>query len=79
MSKKKTNEEFLEELKQINPNIEPLEEYSGANTIISFKCLKCNHIWKTTPSAIINTNNGCPNCARRPKITTEIFKNRLKK
>lgn len=79
MSKKKTDEEFRKELKQINPNIEPLEEYKGANTIISFKCLKCNHIWKTTPSAIINTNNGCPNCARRPKITNEIFKNRLKK
>ena len=53
MSKKKTNKEFLLELSKVNPNIEPLEEYKGANTEIKCRCTKCNHIWETIPDRIV--------------------------
>ena len=80
VSKKKTNEEFLEELHNINPSIEPLEEYKGANTEITFKCNTCGHIFKTTPGRILHTKYGCPKCAieartnDRTKTSVEFIK-----
>ena len=62
---KKTNEQFLKELKEVNPNINPLEEYNGANTKIKVECKKCRHKWDTTPSNLVNGKYGCPNCAGR--------------
>ena len=62
-SVKKTNEQFLKELKEVNDNIEPLEEYNGANGKIKVKCLKCNHTWISTPDRLLNKKYGCPKCA----------------
>ena len=60
---RKTNDKFVEDLKEVNPNIKPLEEYDGANEEIKVKCLKCNHIWKTTPDRLVRRKIGCPKCA----------------
>lgn len=59
---KKTHKEFLNELKQTHPNIEVLEEYKGALKKIKFKCKIDKYIWETTPSSLLNNNNGCPKC-----------------
>ena len=61
----KTNEDFIKELHEINPNIEPLEEYKGALTGISCKCKICgygeNGEWKPQPSNLLG-GMGCQNC-----------------
>lgn len=62
-NQRKTNEQFLKELKAINQAVEPLEEYVNNRTKIKVKCLKCNHIWEPTPDRLINKKRGCPICA----------------
>lgn len=69
-----TQEEFLAKIK--NSNILPLEDYIDSKTKIRFRCLKCNYEWPTTPEVLFS-GHGCPNCAGRPKITTESFKKRM--
>jgi predicted nucleic acid-binding Zn-ribbon protein len=60
--KRKSHEIYVNEVKNINSNIEVLEEYKGARTPISHKCLICNHIYKPQPSNVLG-NQGCPKCA----------------
>ena len=79
----KTNKQFLEELKQTNLNIKPIEEYKGTDTKIKFKCLDCGNIWETTPYSILRAKYGCPKCAcklnrENVKYTDEEFKDILK-
>ena len=74
----KTNEQFLKELTHINPNVIPLENYSGADNKILCRCKICNHIWETTGSRLINKKRGCPNCAGTTKKTNEEFIKQLK-
>ena len=57
-----TNEEFLFQLKDINPNIIPLEEYINNKTKIKCKCLIHNYIWDTTPNKLLTRRTGCPKC-----------------
>ena len=71
-----SQEKFLEKLHTQNPNIIPLEKYIDSKTKIKFKCLKCQYEWETIPG-ILFSGSGCPNCAGRPKITTESFKKRM--
>ena len=61
--KRRNNEEFLSELKAVNPNIVTLEIYKNSSTKILFKCLICNHEWKTIPYSVLH-GHGCPICGR---------------
>lgn len=74
--KRKTNEEFIEELKNINKNIVPLEEYITGHTSISFECKKCGLKWKARPYSIL-AGHGCPKCAGKYKMTHDEFISRL--
>lgn len=58
---RKSHEQYLKELNEINPNIIPLEIYSGANTHILHKCLIDETEWNTTPSHTLQ-GYGCPIC-----------------
>lgn len=58
--RKKTNEEFIEELKHKRPNITALEEYVSALNPIKFKCNECNYEWSTTPANVLY-HTECPN------------------
>lgn len=49
MSRRKTHEEFLEELNNINPNIEILEKYKGSNIKLLCKCKIDKYEWYATP------------------------------
>ena len=62
--KTKTHEEFVEEVKNKNPNIEVVGKYTGVKTKIEFKCLVCDNMWLTTPDSILNSNSGCPMCTQ---------------
>lgn len=62
--RKKTHEEFIEEMTIKNPNIEILSEYINNKTKIKCKCSK-GHIWEARPNDLINKGQGCPKCKKR--------------
>ena len=64
-SLRKTHEEFIKELAEINPNIEILGGYINTMTKILCKCKIDNHIWESIPSDLLNSYYGCPKCANR--------------
>lgn len=70
---KKTHEEFLNELFNINPNIEVLEKYQNINTKILCRCKIDGYEWKVTPNNLISNKCGCPKCAGNLKKTHDDF------
>ncbi len=78
------NLQFKIKLKEINPNIEPLEEYKGSSIPILVNNKKCKHpAWKATPSGLYS-GHGCPICAheivaRKLTHSHNQFLNELKK
>ena len=64
MPKRKTNEEFISEMKNINPNIEILSEYINNKTKVKCRCLIDNCIWFAIPRHLLECH-GCPNCKRK--------------
>ena len=60
----KSNEKFIEELTEINPDIYPLEKYQKTHTPILVKCIVCGNQWKAAPANILR-GRGCPVCSRK--------------
>lgn len=58
---KKTTEEFKQEIKDVNDNIEILGEYKGALTKIKVRCKIDEYEWETMPNSLLN-GYGCPKC-----------------
>ena len=56
----KTNAEFLQELKDKNIDVLPLEDYNGGDVKILFKC-SCGENWYTTPNRVL-LGNHCKKC-----------------
>ena len=65
---RKTNEEFLQRMKETgNPNVIVLEEYKGNRIKLKCQCKKnSSHIWYATP-ANLQKGRGCPLC-RNEKV-----------
>lgn len=63
--KRKTHEEFVEELHSKFPTLDALEEYRGLSEKLYFKCNECGSIWKSTPRTILYKSTGCKKCARK--------------
>ena len=59
----KTNDEFVEELKNKNSNFLPLEPYKNSKTKILMRCLIDNYEWKIRPNDALNIS-GCPYCKK---------------
>ena len=60
--KKKTTDEFREEMREKCPDILVLGEYINSKTGILCRCLKCGCEWSPTPKTVLR-NHGCPDCA----------------
>ena len=75
--RKKTHEEFVKELEQLNPNIEALGEYQGSYIKIWFRCKIDNFKWESTPHNVL-TGRGCPKCSKKNRKTTQYFTDELK-
>lgn len=75
--RRKTHEEFVEEMKEINPNIEIVGEYINDKTKILCRCLIDKHEWEAAPHNLLQ-GHSCPVCAGNIKLTTESFKKKLK-
>lgn len=79
---KKTHEEYMKEVSQINPNIEVLEQYKGTSIHILHKCKIHNFTWNVIPRSILQ-GSGCPQCkaekiAKKNSLTDEEYKFKLK-
>lgn len=61
MGKRKTQEQFLKQMKDINNNIEILGKYNRDNIKIKCRCKICNNIWESTPSNLLY-GYGCKQC-----------------
>lgn len=57
----KPHEEYVREVKKINPYIIVKEKYVNANTSILHECKIDHHIWKARPDDILH-DRGCPLC-----------------
>lgn len=74
MWKKKTHEEYVDELAVKNPNVEVIGKYLGSKTKISHKCNLHNVIWDMTPDSALS-GCGCYMCKkeklRNHKVRTQ--------
>ena len=57
----KSHDEYVCEVKTINPNIEVAEQYVGAETKILHRCKIDGHEWYVLPGNILS-GHGCPVC-----------------
>lgn len=71
-----SQEQFINELSIVNPNILVLGDYKTKKTPILVKCKKCGREWQPTPDSLLR-NHGCSRCAGQLKKTTEEFANEL--
>lgn len=76
--KKKTHEEYVNELKIFNSNIEAIEKYVDANTKILHKCKIDGYEWHVAPNALLH-GNGCPMCYGNIKKTHDLYVEELSK
>lgn len=58
----KSNEQFLRELADANPNIVALEEYKDDHSKILCRCKIHNYEWFAMPNKILHKYTGCPRC-----------------
>lgn len=63
MTKQKTHDEYVEELKMKNPTVEVIDKYIGARIEIKHRCLTHNVCWEIAPTNALK-GNGCPECHR---------------
>lgn len=72
MGKKKTQEEFENELKLVIPSIQVIGNYINSNTKIKCKCLIHNHMFDAYPSSLLK-GHGCKKCGyeRLSKMRTK--------
>lgn len=76
MSKRKyrTHEQYVQELFELNPNIEVIDEFVNMVTKILHKCKICGHEWSVRPHDLLRIGRAhCPEC-----LKWQLAKNREK-
>lgn len=61
---KKKHEVFIEQLKTVNPNLEPLEECKLTHDKILIRCKICSYEWPAAPANLLR-GRACPKCSRK--------------
>lgn len=72
MGKRKTHEEYVEELKIKNPTVEVVGKYVNSHTKIMHHCLIHDVYWKSEPSNVLQ-GHGCKQCGKE-KISANTRK-----
>lgn len=70
--RKKTHEEYVEELKVKNPTVEVVGKYIDAKTKIMYHCLIHDIYWNTSPSSVLQ-GCGCEEC-KKDKLFNANYK-----
>ena len=76
MSKRKTHEEFVNEIGIKHPNIKIIGTYNTSKDRILCECKIDGYRWSPTAGSLCY-GFGCPKCSGNAKITHEEFKNEL--
>lgn len=75
MGKQLTQEEFIEKLKDKNPNLELIGQYTKMKDKVKVKCINCGYEMEVMADNLINIHRKsklCPNCSDgRRKISSE--------
>lgn len=66
----KSRDEFIGELRKVNPNIKVIGDYVNTHTPVICSCNKCGKQWSATPSNLLR-GTACPQC-RKSKGETII-------
>ena len=69
---KKSHEQYIKEVAEINPNVEVVETYINAQTKILHLCKIDGHVWSVAPSVILR-GDGCPKCGGNARKNTEGY------
>jgi len=64
LSKRKTQEEFVDEVKSLHPHLEVIGKYQTAKKPISMKCSLHDYVFDVTPGAVLKSVHGCKLCAQ---------------
>lgn len=71
---KKTEDDFIQMLKERNPDVELISKYNSMHERALFKCKVCNYEWKTSPCHLVAKSlTRCPRCYGSISPTTEEF------
>lgn len=62
-SRIKSHEQYVEEVKLINPDIEVVEKYVDSTTAINHFCKRHSVLWKSTPDNVLH-GHGCWECGK---------------
>jgi len=52
-------------------NIIRNSEFVNVKTKMDFQCKKCDYLWTTNPTSVLNEKSGCAKCGKRPNYTNE--------
>jgi len=61
---RKSQNEFVERLRAINPNIEVMGSYSSRHSKITVRCAVCGNTWGATAGSLLS-GRGCSICGRK--------------
>ena len=77
--KRKTHEEFIEEIEKLHPNIQVIGRYITDTTPIKLKCKDCGREWDCEPRYILRNKYSCVCIEREDKraLSSEIFEKRF--
>ena len=74
MARKRSNDEYLNELKENYPDFECLEEYHGSKNKILHRHKVCGYTWMVKPNILMNNTHGCPLCSGKVRKDSNYFK-----
>lgn len=77
-SRRKTHDEFIAELNNINSNIEILSTYKSYHEKVQCKCKVDDFVWFATPANLLS-NHGCPKCSKKYNRTPMEFVSEISK
>ena len=60
----RTHEEFVHEMKEINPKVKIIGKFQRINERIEVECLECGHVWNPLAYSLTQ-GKGCPHCAAK--------------
>lgn len=64
---RRTTEDFVNELKAINPSITVLGEFQNTSSKILVKCNRCHYEWEANPIGLLR-GTSCPNAITRKHL-----------
>ena len=73
---RRSHNEYIEEVREINPNIDVVEIYQGIETKILHKCKIDGYEWMVTPHNILSGQN-CPVCSGKAIGNPPEYKNSI--